>query len=106
MDLETEQLFQVTNVIGGAFRPSPAPSERTLAFEYYDANGSNVALMEIDREQWRPRGALPLPLEHRQSLAQALPVTPIDRPEPPTFDDEPPAAEDEEGRREKKRQLR
>lgn len=82
IDLEAERLWQVTNVIGGAFRPVPDPSETTLAFEYYDINGSNIAMMSLDRDQWRDRGALPMPLEHRQPLQDALPSAPIARPAP------------------------
>lgn len=89
VDLATERLYQVTNVLGGAFRPSPSPSEDALVFEYYDVNGSNVARMALNRNDWRDRGALPLPLTHRAPLAGVLPAEPIVRPEPPAFDDAP-----------------
>ncbi|MEL6344022.1 MAG: hypothetical protein AAFV53_12960 [Myxococcota bacterium] len=92
IDVETEQLWQVTNVVGGAFRPAPSPSETALAFEYYDINGTNIALMDLDREQWTPRGVLPMPLEYRVPLAQALPEPPIPRPAPvplPSRDEDP-----------------
>jgi hypothetical protein len=94
VDLQTERLYQVTNVIGGAFRPSPSPAEDALAFEYYDVNGSNVALMPLSREDWRDRGLLPLPLTARAPLAEALPQIPIARPQPPAFSETEPEAED------------
>ncbi|MFT5686705.1 MAG: hypothetical protein ACI8RZ_007661, partial [Myxococcota bacterium] len=96
VDLETERLYQVTNVLGGAFRPSPSPAEDALAFEYHDVNGSNIALMDLSRDDWRDRGALPLPLIHRAPLAGVLPTEPIDRPEPPTFELLPESDEDED----------
>ncbi|MFT4975697.1 MAG: Tol biopolymer transport system component, partial [Myxococcota bacterium] len=85
IDLEDEHLWQVTNVIGGAFRPVPSPSMTALVFEYYDVNGANIARMLLDRSQWRDRGRLPLPITDRAPLTDALPLSPLPLPPPPTF---------------------
>ncbi len=81
VDLETEQLYQVTNVLGGAFAPSVRPDETAMVFESYSANGMDIARMALDRAQWRPRGVLPRPLgPARAPLATLLPAddfTPI-----------------------------
>ena len=104
VDLEDERLWQVTNVIGGAFRPVPSPAMTELVFEYYDVNGTSIARMDLDRAQWRDRGRLPMPIAHRAPLSEVLPTTPIALPEPPTFS--PPEAEEDEdtSRRERREQ--
>ena len=74
VDLETERLYQVTNVLGGAFAPSLRADGKALAFETYSGDGMDIAFMEVDRDQWRDRGLLPLPLTHRAALASVLPT--------------------------------
>jgi hypothetical protein len=106
IDLAEERLWQVTNVIGGAFRPVPSPAMTELIFEYYDFVGTRVARMPLDRSQWRDRGQLPMPLEHRASLSTILPTAPIPLPEPPTFsppEDEAEEADSAPTRRERRR---
>lgn len=95
LDLETERLYQVTNVLGGAFSPSPSPDGQRLAFEAYSADGTDVALMALDRSAWRDQGLLPPALEARLPLAEALPETPIPPPEPAAA--EPPPEDADKG---------
>lgn len=85
VDLAEERLWQVTNVIGGAFRPVSNPAMTELVFESYGVNGPQIARMALDRSQWRDRGTLPLPLTHRAPLVDTLPAQPIDLPSPPIF---------------------
>lgn len=73
VDLETERLWQVSNVLGGAFHPSPHPWGHGIAFESFSNNGPDIAWMDLDRSQWRDRGTLPLPLDHAGPLAAVLP---------------------------------
>ena len=89
LDLETERLWQVTNVLGGAFNPSPNPQGTLIAFESYSADGTDIGLLEIDRSQWRDAGVLGLPIEARGALAAALPEPAID-PAPPPPPPKPP----------------
>ena len=41
-DAETRGLYQITNVLGGAFAPAPSPDNRSLAFTSYSAKGFDV----------------------------------------------------------------
>ena len=52
IDLETETLYQVTNVRTGAFTPSINHAEDTLLFTVYHHWGYGIAQMPIDRNQW------------------------------------------------------
>lgn len=106
LDLETERVWQVTNVLGGAFAPSPSPDGTQLAFESYSADGTDIGLLRIDRATWRDHGQLPQPLEHRAALATALPLTPIATPAPPRVKAEPSRKEKREKERAQRRKQR
>ncbi len=51
---ETKKTYQVTNVLGGAFSPSPSPDNGTLAFAFYSSRGYDIHTMTNDRVAWRP----------------------------------------------------
>ncbi len=53
-ELATKKLWQVTNVLGGAFSPSPSPDNRTLAFASYNSTGYDIHAMDIDAAAWLP----------------------------------------------------
>jgi Tol biopolymer transport system component len=74
VDLATEELHQVTEVLGGAFAPSARADGRALVFEAWSNNGMDIAWMDLDRAAWRPRGPIALPMHGpRAPLAAALP---------------------------------
>jgi len=52
--LPDKKLYQVTNVLGGAFQPSLSPHGKQLAYIEYHATGYELHLMEIDQNpnQW------------------------------------------------------
>jgi len=52
--LPDKKLYQVTNVLGGAFQPSLSPDGKQLAFIEYHATGYELHLMEMDQnpDQW------------------------------------------------------
>ena len=52
VELETEAVFKVTNVIGGAFHPAPRPDGTELAFESFSHNGMDVVRMPLARNDW------------------------------------------------------
>jgi Tol biopolymer transport system component len=53
-ECETKRLFQVTNVLGGAFAPSPSPDGKTLAFASYSSKGYDIHSMDLDPSSWKP----------------------------------------------------
>jgi Tol biopolymer transport system component len=53
-ELDTKKLFQVTNVLGGAFSPSTSPDGKTLAFASYSSRGYDVHTMTLDQAAWKP----------------------------------------------------
>jgi hypothetical protein len=56
-DLEGDALFQVTNVLTGAFQPDVSPDGEWIAFSYYSARGYHVARLPLDPTGWRPAPA-------------------------------------------------
>ena len=55
-ELETGKLFQVTNVLGGAFSPSPSLDGATFAFTSYSAKGFDIHTLPVEPASWRPAG--------------------------------------------------
>jgi len=72
VDLESERLWQVTNVLGGAFQPSVRPDFEMLGYQHFTHAGFQAALLPIEPESWADRGVLALPLEHRGPLAPVV----------------------------------
>jgi hypothetical protein len=56
-DRETEQVSQVSNVVGGAFSPAISPDERELYYVGFSAKGYDLHAMSVDRRAFLP--ALP-----------------------------------------------
>jgi Tol biopolymer transport system component len=73
VDLATEELFQVTNVLGGAFQPSMHPDGQKLAWQEYHTHGMEIIVAAVDRSAWTPKGLLPRPMSHGEPLARVLP---------------------------------
>ena len=59
-DVADGSLWQVTNVVSGAFQPDVSPDGRWIAFSYYLSDGYHVARLPFDPTNWRPAPA-PLP---------------------------------------------
>lgn len=54
-DVEAKQLWQVTNVLGGAFMAHPSPDNTRLAFSaLVPAGGYDLYEIPVDRTQWQP----------------------------------------------------
>ena len=52
-EVETKKLYQVTNVLGGAFSPRPSPDNRNLVFTGYSAKGYDVHAVAVDPGSWK-----------------------------------------------------
>jgi len=81
-DLETRNLYQITNVLGGAFAPAPSPDNKVLAFTSYSAKGFDVHTLANDRASWKPAEAYrdPYPVlqyEERQIETSTKPYSPL-----------------------------
>lgn len=54
-DTRERSLYQVTNVLGGAFRPNPSPDGTRLVFDAaVPAGGYDLFELEVDRARWLP----------------------------------------------------
>jgi hypothetical protein len=60
IELATDHLYQVTNVVTGAFGPAPHPDGRRMAFQYFTSKGTRLAMMDLDPAAWRDMGLLPV----------------------------------------------
>ncbi len=72
LDIDTEHLWQVTNVRTGASKPTVSPDGTRMAYEQYSHTGWEVRLLALDRSQWIDRGPLPAPLHDTPSLSSLL----------------------------------
>jgi hypothetical protein len=54
LELATQSLFQVTNVVTGAYMPAPSPDGRTLVYVGYTSAGFDLYALELDRSRWLP----------------------------------------------------
>lgn len=75
IDTQTERLWQVTNVLTGASRPSVNPEGTLLAYEQYSHDGFDVRLMELDPARWIDRGMLPRPVAGGAPLTEFVPLS-------------------------------
>ena len=53
-DVADNALFQVTNVLTGAYMPEPSPDGKTLVYVGYTSAGFDLFALPLDRAQWRP----------------------------------------------------
>jgi hypothetical protein len=54
MDLADSSLWQVTNVLTGAFQPDISPDGRSLVYVGYHSRGYDLYLMELEPARWLP----------------------------------------------------
>jgi Tol biopolymer transport system component len=63
VDVATERIWQVTNVLTAATNPAPTPDGTHLAYQQLGHNGTEIRLLPVDRSSWLDRGLLPFPIE-------------------------------------------
>ncbi len=49
----TKKIYQITNVLGGAFSPAPSPDGKTLVFSSYSSAGYDIHLRPADSASWK-----------------------------------------------------
>lgn len=69
VDVATERLFQVTNVLTGASRAAIHPSGERIAFQQYSQDGWDIIVLDWDPDTFLDRGLLPRPLRYDTPLA-------------------------------------
>ena len=52
-ELDKKTIFQVTNVLGGAFTPAPSPDNSRIVFASYSAKGYDLHTMPVDSASWK-----------------------------------------------------
>ncbi len=62
--LGSRQLYQITNVLGGAMMPDVSPDGEKLAYVSYSSRGYDVAMMKMEPPEWNY--ARPVPAETDQ----------------------------------------
>jgi len=72
VELATEELYQVTNVVTGAVKPTVHPSGERMAFMQYSEDGWDIVVIDLDPSHFRPRGRLPRPIVHGPPLASLV----------------------------------
>lgn len=76
VDFTDGHLYRVTNVVIGAFAPSPSPDGHTLAVSTYTGSGTRVATVALDRDTWKDLGELPRLEADEPTLAERPPLEP------------------------------
>ena len=56
-EVGTGKIFQITNVLGGAFTPAVSPDGQAIAFSSYSAKGHDIHTLVVDPSQWRVAAA-------------------------------------------------
>ena len=86
LEVATEHLWQVTNVLTGASNPTMTPALDRLAYQQYSQDGWDIRIMDLFRPgtepagvlPWIDRGVLARPLDDATPLTRW--VTPVDAP--------------------------
>jgi Tol biopolymer transport system component len=52
-EIATKKLYQITNVLGGAFTPSPSPDGKVLVFSSYTAEGYDLHMRPAETASWK-----------------------------------------------------
>jgi Tol biopolymer transport system component len=88
-DLIGRGVFQVTNVLTGAYGPSIHPDGRRMALNIFTTAGSQVALTDLNPDTWKHVDDLPGAMQVLSNASQPSPVLPAP-PVLPQVPDPPP----------------
>lgn len=75
-----KRLFQVTNVIGGAFTPAVSPDGATLVFSSYSAKGYDIHKTDLDMSRLKPAEPYrdPYPARQYEEKTPEITIHPYD----------------------------
>ncbi|MFT6816341.1 MAG: hypothetical protein ACJATT_000137 [Myxococcota bacterium] len=77
IEVQTERLYQITNVETGAFAPFPHPTGKDMAYSQWGNRGWEVRILPLDPADFLDRGVLPASLTGEPALAELVgPVEP------------------------------
>ena len=76
IELATERLWQVTQVVTGATRPTIRPDGAWIAWQQYSADGWDIRAMRLDPSTFLDRGRLPAPIGADEPTAPHPPGSP------------------------------
>ncbi|MFZ5477469.1 MAG: BamA/TamA family outer membrane protein [Myxococcota bacterium] len=83
VELATERLFRVTNVLTGAWGAMPHPDGTKMAFNVFTTRSTQVAITSLDPTTWKDLGLLPRwPGEPAPPLVDDGEVAPLPPPAP------------------------
>ncbi len=68
-DMDSDRLYRLTNVLGGAFEPAIGPENKQIAYSGYSSAGFDLKTMPFQRAKW-------VEVEERQTSITAPPVPP------------------------------
>lgn len=71
-EISSSRLWQVTNVLTGAFQPDVSPDQRWIAFSYYLADGYHIARLPFAPGSWLEASAPTAGLDDIRTPAAAL----------------------------------
>jgi len=81
-DRQTRELWQVTNVLTGAYQPEPSPDGKWLAYSSFSTVGFDISVMPLSKADWLP--ALPYvddrpspPVLTRKEIGKPEPYSPL-----------------------------
>jgi Tol biopolymer transport system component len=72
IEIETEALFQVTNVVTGAVRPTVHPDGTRIAYQVYSDNGWDIHVLDLDTDAFISHGHLTPPIRWDAPLATLI----------------------------------
>ncbi|MGQ0814731.1 MAG: hypothetical protein ACT4O1_09740 [Gemmatimonadota bacterium] len=74
-DFTVGKLWQISNVLGGAFYPDVSPDGGSIYYSGYHADGFHIERMTLDTAAWRePARAAPPNAQRRDTLSAATPI--------------------------------
>ncbi len=75
IELDTEHLYQVTNVVTGAVKPTLHPNGKRLAYQQYSADGWDIRVLDLDPDvHFIDRGMLPRSIRYGTPIRELLPA--------------------------------